>query len=652
MKKTRLKIAMLGALAACALTPSASLAASDILFEPVGATVMTDGFGNQFGSTGAGGRWQNWYANIPPITNFALIYDTTNPPPTGSVGSMYQTQGWDGSGGGSFATYVCEDGNFWGGTKIDMGQYESIEMDFKFDTNSTMLPATQMGFDFGVNKDNNADSQPIVLRTIYNTGAEATNFDGAWHHLSTPIPQNIAGATFSEGPAFKMFHDAAVSGTFNYWVANIKLVARLVQAPPPTVNLKKTVPGLKQFADATPNYNRQSLRTDLNAPGGKDIDWIGNPGATYSWTIAEFPGASAPNFQAAFTLTPDDPTTMTYADPDWSATNCLWLQIQGNNDGTVRTLLAWKTNQPAGNSQLYGSGMLLNNFNSPTAVGTWSLSFPNNTSVTLTAPGGASTNLTLPADMFVVPYTGVSCALVSGMNNTDALVGQSVTYSSFQASNVVNPVNEDLTDGSLSTPFLILQSQGYGASPTPPNQVFVTSADAYWLSWTLPDTGFFAEHKNTLTNPTWSGYTPASVLLNGANRWAKIPAASLASLDSGYFRLIKRPFTKLQVLMPGETAAPNTPTGKTGTPDAQTAGLPFNLTVRSVDDVWNVVSSSDTVNLTSTDGTATLPADAPLAGGTVTMTITFGSSGTFTATASDVTDPTKTANTGSPTLVP
>ena len=343
---------------------------------------------------------------------------------------------------------------------------------------------------------------------------------------------------------------------------------------------------------------------------------------------------------------------MNYADPDWSATNCLWLQIQGNNDGTVRSLLSWKTNQPAGNSQLYGSGALFANLNSPSAVGTWTLSFPNNTSVTLTAPGGASTNLTLPADMFVVPYTGVSASLVSGMNNNSSLIGKSATFSLFKAANVVNSFTEDLTDGSLSTPFLVLQSQQYGANPAPQNQVFVTSADAYWLRWTLPDTGFFVEHKDTLTNPTWAGYTPASLLLNGPARLAKVPAASLASLNSGYFRLIKRPFTKLQVLMPGETAAPNTPSGKTGTPDAQTAGLPFNITVRSVDAVWNVVSSSDTVSLTSTDGTATLPANAPLAGGTATMTITFGSSGTFTVTASDVTDPTKTANTGSPTLVP
>ena len=50
-------------------------------------------------------------------------------------------------------------------------------------------------------------------------------------------------------------------------------------------------------------------------------------------------------------------------------------------------------------------------------------------------------------------------------------------------------------------------------------------------------------------------------------------------------------FAKLQVLVPGETAAPGSATGKTGTPTAQTAGTPFNVTVNAVDANWNVVSS-------------------------------------------------------------
>src|SRR5207248_1758303 len=42
-------------------------------------------------------------------------------------------------------------------------------------------------------------------------------------------------------------------------------------------------------------------------------------------------------------------------------------------------------------------------------------------------------------------------------------------------------------------------------------------------------------------------------------------------------------FVKLQLLVPGETAAPGTAAGKTGTPTAQTAGAAFNVTVNAVD---------------------------------------------------------------------
>ncbi len=74
--------------------------------------------------------------------------------------------------------------------------------------------------------------------------------------------------------------------------------------------------------------------------------------------------------------------------------------------------------------------------------------------------------------------------------------------------------------------------------------------------------------------------------------------------------------------MPGETAAPGTATGKTGTPTAQTAGGAFTVTVNSVDANWNVVSSTDTVGITSTDANAALPANAALVAGTKTLSVT------------------------------
>src|SRR5439155_21697966 len=104
-------------------------------------------------------------------------------------------------------------------------------------------------------------------------------------------------------------------------------------------------------------------------------------------------------------------------------------------------------------------------------------------------------------------------------------------------------------------------------------------------------------------------------------------------------------FTKLQILVPGETAAPGTATGKTGTPTARTSGAVFNVTVNAVDANWTTVSSTDTVSLSSSGANATLPANTALVGGTVQLSVTLITAGAQTITASDVTDNTTTANT-------
>ena len=51
------------------------------------------------------------------------------------------------------------------------------------------------------------------------------------------------------------------------------------------------------------------------------------------------------------------------------------------------------------------------------------------------------------------------------------------------------------------------------------------------------------------------------------------------------------PFTRLQVLLPGETEAPGTITGKLGTPEYQTVGVPFTIMVRACDDEWYTVDN-------------------------------------------------------------
>jgi hypothetical protein len=107
-------------------------------------------------------------------------------------------------------------------------------------------------------------------------------------------------------------------------------------------------------------------------------------------------------------------------------------------------------------------------------------------------------------------------------------------------------------------------------------------------------------------------------------------------------------FTKLQILAPGETAAPGTASGKTGTPSAQTAATAFTLTVNAVDANWNLISSvADVVAITSSDSNASLPSNAALTGGTRSFSVTLQTAGSRTVTASDATDGSKTANTSS-----
>src|SRR5439155_16132683 len=94
-------------------------------------------------------------------------------------------------------------------------------------------------------------------------------------------------------------------------------------------------------------------------------------------------------------------------------------------------------------------------------------------------------------------------------------------------------------------------------------------------------------------------------------------------------------FAKLQLLVPGETAAPGTASGKTGTPSPRTAGTAFNVTVNAVDANWNLISTNDTVGITSTDGKEGMPANEGLVAGIKTCSLTLNTAGSRTVTASE-----------------
>src|SRR5262249_21913008 len=122
--------------------------------------------------------------------------------------------------------------------------------------------------------------------------------------------------------------------------------------------------------------------------------------------------------------------------------------------------------------------------------------------------------------------------------------------------------------------------------------------------------------------------------------------AGLTNATSANIVLSPAAFTQLQLLVPGETAAPGTANGKTGTPSAQIMGIGFGVTVNAVDAYWNLVGTvADTVNLTSTDTSASLPVATALAAGTQNLMVYFNGTGNFTLTATDVSNGSKSPST-------
>jgi hypothetical protein len=98
----------------------------------------------------------------------------------------------------------------------------------------------------------------------------------------------------------------------------------------------------------------------------------------------------------------------------------------------------------------------------------------------------------------------------------------------------------------------------------------------------------------------------------------------LASTNTLSFAVLPAPATKLRVLLPGETAVPGSPTGKTGAPSVRTAGTPFNVTVNATDNWFNVVpAETSLVDIETTDPWDSHPAEAALTEGAQVRQIMF-----------------------------
>jgi hypothetical protein len=644
---------------ALAYPGSVARAASDIIVGPSGS---------EAGRSGTDYEWQNLWG--PAFVN--ITFDAANPPPTGDTqGSIYVQGNWAGSDADNYC--IGSPGTSINSVTFDASQYASIEMDIKYDSTSTISPAANAHLNIGFDA---FYSFQFVTNVSFDASSQAIA-DGHWHHLSIPVPSTISGAGSVHGVGFYQWNPGPTAGTMNFWVANIVVKARVVPVAPPTVKLPtKAVPGLNVFASTEGNsfYDRQEA--ELIQPSG--LSWVGqatpaNP-VTYSFTIAGYPNSV--NCEAWLFLTPN-PAANDNA-PDWNETNCIIFYVQGSptnalghfeykvNEDHQQAMYSGgsETRTSGGNTYNYyytaapGSlpnGAITNlvsagvynitneNGNLATVtnnglLGTWTLKFTSDTNGTLIAPNGNRSSFVIPpynaANFAEQSSPGFNVYLGMQANQADGM-NQAVVYANFAVSNTASPYSENfLTDTALDTTNIWNTAVAGG----PKGVLIVPAGSAYWLTWGLPDSGFTLQTAPVLGNPlAWTTPSIGPLIPLFGFRSQLVAGSEVPAGNNAFFDLIKRTFTQLQILLPGETNAPNTITGKVGTPTAVNAGDPVNFTVNSVDATYHIVNSTDSITVSSTDGNASLPLPFNLVNGTAAETIYFNTSGSQTITATDTT---------------
>ncbi|MGO8929747.1 MAG: hypothetical protein ACLQU3_23010 [Limisphaerales bacterium] len=621
--------------------------------------------------------WGTWWNGTGTNTE---VFDPTVSSSTSIPGSIHVTAILPGAAAnpgaganlcfGDFITAGIGNNNW-------LGANESSDVDF------SLYSALSFDILVNINTSSNTDI-PIYLfdwnYDTYQIGSVTIPATQGWQHISIPIPNtfsfNDTNAPPPNGTAwgFYYWYPDTPPACSDFWIDNVQLVGEGVIPPPRMTPPVKAVQGLNAFATTDQNsvWDRQGVM--LVASNG--LSWVGRASAakpvSYSYTIKGFPTGPniAYNTDAYLFLAPN-PSAEENA-PDWVETNCAMVEVASTGNGGGQMEFLYKVNEPDANAMYWGNSPYTNapgswdgvtpnylesgyltNVQSAQLLGTWTVQFTSDTNGTLIAPDGTTSSFIFP------PYNVTKFAETNGFNvylgmvaNNANAFGQAVVYSSFAISNVPSAVSDNfLADTSLNTS-IWNPSLSIG-----PGSVFIAPSNAlYWVQWTLPATGFSLANSGSLgTNAAWNNvttYTPLSTI-NASQQALSQQLISTSDLPPGnaaFFSLIKRAATQLLILLPGETNAPNTATGKTGTPNpvdlSSVSGVTF--TVLTVDDQWYpVAGNNDTIEITSSDPAGFVSGANPVAlnNGSVQIDWYFGTPGTQTITATDTTNPNILPNT-------
>jgi hypothetical protein len=211
----------------------------------------------------------------------------------------------------------------------------------------------------------------------------------------------------------------------------------------------------------------------------------------------------------------------------------LEFKVENGNAGGVVCNVMWKTNLPNANPP--GDAMYHPvTVNGPTAIGTWSLTFSDNTHGTVTGPGITATNFTLPEEAVVNNFSPFGSFMQFGMfKNDGANDGHnnqaSGTFSRIQFTGSLYPIDDSFNGTSLTNNYAWRTTRASAVT-------FVPQGTAWWLNWTLPADGFSVISAPTLDGP-WADAGVTYSYQLGAMMYGAVPSAALPVGNAAFFRL-------------------------------------------------------------------------------------------------------------------
>ena len=533
MRKTKISLSLIGALFSVVVASQAQVVVWSQNFdsEPLGQYGTTEPFGTQPSlniiSPGAGGTNQAMEISFVPTSGQAVNFQvqTLQYPATGNTNPV-------------------------------VGNY-TLEFDMQI---APFTPGFNM--EISVQGPNGGTFAGDVSRVT--VGSPPLPAAGAGYvHVSLPLSNSVAGnsgtplnptdATFRIGFGALAFPtsigDGSTPETIDIDNIVILMTTNPPTIPPPTMNIVKAKPGLRIFEQNSGQvFNQEGFGTVDN-----NQSWIGStPGnpTTYKVSIANFPPTPNTSLHMQFVQSSAINPFVVYG-----SANAMDWSIRRDASGFFSQSVAWKTNTP--NNGGLPNVMVNGATNtSTTGVGTWTLTFTNDTDGTLTAPDGSTNIFSLPPDMVALFANPVEI-LFGTTPGSPAGFGEYFDINRITITNAAQVDDDDFTlDDTLNTSLWNPSFSLDAAGPSNAGSVFQVSTNTpLWVTWTVPDDTFVLATTGNLTNQ-W--YTPAyfgsgfgavntiPTKMGTTVKWTLIPSACLPTTDgtvggpvspTGFFRL-------------------------------------------------------------------------------------------------------------------